>query len=394
MRLSLAFKTIGVAATIWSLAYPAFGGEAARRITQEDRRPPVARFYEERRRIEDTSLEVFSDSMKTLVEIDDLKDFTPVLSDAMMRLDQLKLEMIEAGKEYEGHYQPKSLESTLELVQSRKRFLKNYALGRFAREEIQKLVGPELLDFDEARVGEGPGTTAAIETEPASSLSAARRGLKKYTPGPIRPDHVAQLQQDRIPPFVFDAFNELIAENYTGGSAHVGEDEVMRRIREKADGAKIDPRWLDVEASFERSGWRVEFDRPGYNESYPAVYTFTKKRSARRGQRASPRATPADASNPDRGPATPEDILALKRRLIPSFVLDAFNELIAENYRAGSAIVDQDEVVTRIHAKMGPGEFDRHWLDVEPLFRQAGWKVEYDKPGYNENYPAKFIFTK
>jgi len=37
--------------------------------------------------------------------------------------------------------------------------------------------------------------------------------------------------------------------------------------------------------------------------------------------------------------------------------------------------------------------FDNHWLDVEPIFEDCGWKVEYDKPGFNENYPATFKFT-
>ena len=36
--------------------------------------------------------------------------------------------------------------------------------------------------------------------------------------------------------------------------------------------------------------------------------------------------------------------------------------------------------------------FENHWLDFEPIFRKAGWKVSYDKPGYGENYKALFIF--
>ncbi len=33
-----------------------------------------------------------------------------------------------------------------------------------------------------------------------------------------------------------------------------------------------------------------------------------------------------------------------------------------------------------------------HWLDVETHYQAAGWKVAYDKPAYNENYPACFTF--
>jgi hypothetical protein len=31
-------------------------------------------------------------------------------------------------------------------------------------------------------------------------------------------------------------------------------------------------------------------------------------------------------------------------------------------------------------------------LDIEDTYREAGWKVEYDKPAYCENYPANFTF--
>ncbi len=37
---------------------------------------------------------------------------------------------------------------------------------------------------------------------------------------------------------------------------------------------------------------------------------------------------------------------------------------------------------------------DNHWLDVEDVYREAGWVVEYDKPGYCESYEATFTFKK
>ena len=36
--------------------------------------------------------------------------------------------------------------------------------------------------------------------------------------------------------------------------------------------------------------------------------------------------------------------------------------------------------------------FDNNWLDIEPTYRKAGWKVIYDGPAYCENYPATFTF--
>lgn len=38
--------------------------------------------------------------------------------------------------------------------------------------------------------------------------------------------------------------------------------------------------------------------------------------------------------------------------------------------------------------------FDKGWMDIEPIYRKSGWRVEYDKPAYNETYPATFTFSK
>ncbi len=34
---------------------------------------------------------------------------------------------------------------------------------------------------------------------------------------------------------------------------------------------------LDVEPSYRAEGWEVEYDKPGYNETYEATFTFRKK---------------------------------------------------------------------------------------------------------------------
>jgi hypothetical protein len=38
--------------------------------------------------------------------------------------------------------------------------------------------------------------------------------------------------------------------------------------------------------------------------------------------------------------------------------------------------------------------FKNGWLNVEHLYETHGWKVEYDKPAYNEDYPATFKFIE
>lgn len=62
----------------------------------------------------------------------------------------------------------------------------------------------------------------------------------------------------------------------------------------------------------------------------------------------------------------------------------------------------QDDVVNLICQKMGYDEYkaavnkvyEEHWLDVEDCYRAIGWAVNYDKPAYNETYPATFEFSK
>lgn len=96
-------------------------------------------------------------------------------------------------------------------------------------------------------------------------------------------------------------------------------------------------------------------------------------------------------------PITPEQASKLKQSVIPDFVIDAFNDAITKNLRDGSARVLQKDVVAAIKAK-APEDFEmgrlfsENMLDVEPLFRAAGWRVDYDKPGYCETYDAFFVF--
>jgi hypothetical protein len=101
-------------------------------------------------------------------------------------------------------------------------------------------------------------------------------------------------------------------------------------------------------------------------------------------------------------PISPKDAVTQKRHSLPDYVIQAFNEIIGEHLNAhGSSTFRQEKVVDRIaelHFKV-TGEklvrqevFNKHWLDVEPLFEDAGWRVTYDKPAYNETYPATFTF--
>lgn len=95
-----------------------------------------------------------------------------------------------------------------------------------------------------------------------------------------------------------------------------------------------------------------------------------------------------------RGPMSPAEAMELQVQQIPDEVFIAFNALIAQDLSNGRATVKQNDVVARLEGQgMNRREiYDRHWLDVEDSYRALGWKVLYDKPGYNETYDAFFEF--
>ena len=102
----------------------------------------------------------------------------------------------------------------------------------------------------------------------------------------IRPISPAEVEKERIttfPSIVFQAFNELIMENYSDGCSTVVQDDVVKRMVEL--GLVCDEiykkGWLDVEGMYRKNGWKVDYDQPGYNEDYDAYFVFTKKRGGR-----------------------------------------------------------------------------------------------------------------
>lgn len=90
-------------------------------------------------------------------------------------------------------------------------------------------------------------------------------------------------------------------------------------------------------------------------------------------------------------PITPKEVAKLQAEILPDVVIDVVNRLIAENMDGLQAVVLQKDIVDRV--KDQHGTFSQKWLNFEPLFRRAGWKVTYAKPAYNETYEPTFTFT-
>lgn len=93
---------------------------------------------------------------------------------------------------------------------------------------------------------------------------------------------------------------------------------------------------------------------------------------------------------------SPDEILEKRKEAIPDIVFEIFNDLIAKKFNGSCAYIGQNSVITRLK-EAGYSRsviFEKHLLDVEDIYREKGWKVSYDKPGYCESYEATFKFSK
>jgi hypothetical protein len=96
--------------------------------------------------------------------------------------------------------------------------------------------------------------------------------------GPIRPSEVVRAKTESIPEEVFEVFNAAIVSAWDGRGATVMQDEVVRKIADTLGVSRNEVfrrHLLDVEESYRKAGWNVEYDKPAYNESYEASFRFT-----------------------------------------------------------------------------------------------------------------------
>src|SRR5690349_6623895 len=97
-------------------------------------------------------------------------------------------------------------------------------------------------------------------------------------------------------------------------------------------------------------------------------------------------------------PITPAEAKADASRKIPAGVFDAVNHLLACKIGGRRSVtITQDEIIAEIIQREPTTTrtfiFANNYLDFEAVYEAAGWKVEYDKPGFNETYKAYFVFT-
>lgn len=94
-------------------------------------------------------------------------------------------------------------------------------------------------------------------------------------------------------------------------------------------------------------------------------------------------------------PMTPAEGLKVKVK-IPDFVIESVNQILEDKLINGQCTFTQKDLMNLVLAKTtltSQEIYDNHYFDFEEDYINLGWKVVYDKPGYNETYAATFAFT-
>jgi len=96
-------------------------------------------------------------------------------------------------------------------------------------------------------------------------------------------------------------------------------------------------------------------------------------------------------------PITPKEA-NLNRNDIPEFVIQGVNDAIKKHYKKDGFIIKQDEIINEI-LKYSPGTnrmeiFEGKWLDIEDLYLEYGWKINYESPCRDENFESFFQFEE
>lgn len=95
-------------------------------------------------------------------------------------------------------------------------------------------------------------------------------------------------------------------------------------------------------------------------------------------------------------PITPKEAQKSLTTNIPDYVIAGFNTMIASRLEGKTARFTLKEVVALIVKTSGVTEaelYAKKHLNVESLYRKAGWSAVYDQPAYNESYDAFFVFS-
>jgi hypothetical protein len=94
-------------------------------------------------------------------------------------------------------------------------------------------------------------------------------------------------------------------------------------------------------------------------------------------------------------PISPDEVSSQKSKDLPDIVIETWNSVIARKFFDGSAKIVMKDIKAELVAMTGKGFNEVRalgYLDIEEVYRSAGWEVGYHKPGYTET--SFYIFKK
>ena len=111
----------------------------------------------------------------------------------------------------------------------------------------------------------------------------------------ITPEEAEKAKISSIPDYVFQAFNELLCENFVGSAGTIiYQYDVIKRIvalypydndnytqedKDVVTNSLFTNHWLDVEKFYEKAGWDVTYNKPAYYEDFDPYYNFIPKKN-------------------------------------------------------------------------------------------------------------------
>lgn len=100
---------------------------------------------------------------------------------------------------------------------------------------------------------------------------------------PISPDDIVDNLENIIPSVVIQAVNNLLKDKYRGtGPVTIKQDDIADEILRLDSSLTRDfifkKKYLDFETLYNKNGWIVTYDKPGFNESYAATFEFKKRK--------------------------------------------------------------------------------------------------------------------
>lgn len=92
------------------------------------------------------------------------------------------------------------------------------------------------------------------------------------------PDDALAQHSATIPEEIFEIVNGFLAERVHNRTIEIEQREIAAKLEltDISEAQAISHGWLDFEDVYKKAGWIVNFDKPGFNESYQPIWTFEK----------------------------------------------------------------------------------------------------------------------